>query len=200
MGNQKKIGLARMIDRDGFIIEQPEEAQFNGALLEQWSDEQAIMNAVMESGCEVKNQVKPSMRLNKFEKFTECCVELFKAAMQRKDQWRTCKSEPEFWLAIKQSLDWARRVDVEVEAIMATVDLLVESRRRFLRESLYLPKGSLLSAWVQGWIEVIDSPDHKKQETVESLDLKQEDSQATSGEEMEDVSAEGPHEDDQKDE
>ncbi|KAK8088531.1 hypothetical protein PG997_003492 [Apiospora hydei] len=153
----------------------------------------------MEAGCEVKNQVKPSMRLNKFEKFTECFVELFKAAMQRKDEWGTCKSEQEFWLAIKQSLDWARRVDVAVEAIMATVELLIESRRRFLRESMYLPKGSLLSAWVQGWIEVIDSPDHKKQETGESLDLKQEDPQATLDEEMEDVSAEGPHEDDQKD-
>ncbi|KAK8055742.1 hypothetical protein PG993_000969 [Apiospora rasikravindrae] len=190
-------GLAGMIDSNGFMFELPKKPKCKGALLKPWSDEQAIMTAVKEAYLEGETE---EMQLYKWEKFTYCFIELFKTAIQRMDEWGNCKSEREFWLAIKKSLKWARHGQLHAEAFMATVHLLIEGRRRFLRESLYLPKGSLLSAWVQGWVEVVDSPDHKKQETAKSLDLKQEDPQATSDEEMEDVSTRAPHNDSQKDE
>lgn len=150
----KATGLDIMIDGSGFFFERPKEAQWYGALLHDWSDEHSIVTAVKEAYAD--DWFK---RMQPWNKFTECFVQLFKLSMQRKDEWAMCKSERDFWLTVKQSLDWAQSTQVDVDILMKMVGLLVDGRRRFLRESLDLPKGSLVSAWVQGWIETIDNPE-----------------------------------------
>ncbi|KAK8138088.1 hypothetical protein PG984_001468 [Apiospora sp. TS-2023a] len=168
--NKQATGLNTMIDDSGFFFQQPKDAQWWGALLKDWDDERSIVIAVEEAYSDASyKQMYP------WDKFTACFVQLFKLSMQRKDEWAMCKSERDFWLAIKQSLDWAQHTQVDVDVFMKTVDLLVDGRRRFLRESLDLPKGCLVSAWVQGWIEAIDDPEllkKKKQMTDEALNMK----------------------------
>ncbi|KAK7970168.1 hypothetical protein PG996_001397 [Apiospora saccharicola] len=169
---KKVTGLRDMIESSGFVFEQPKEAY---------------------SGNKYKN-------MRPWEQFTECFVQLFKAAIQRKDKWGTYKSEIRFWKTVRRSLRWARQGRVSSEPIMRTVHLLIEGRRRFLRESLDLPRGSLLSAWVQGWIEAIDSPELKEKKTAEALGLEQKDPDATSDAESEDMSNGEPRIDAEKDE
>ncbi|KAK7924232.1 hypothetical protein PG985_006286 [Apiospora marii] len=178
-------GLNLMIDDNGFFFERPKEAKWKGALLKNRRDEYRIVAAVKTAYSDEEYK-----RMQPWNKFTECFVQLFKLSMERKDEWAMCKTERDFWLAIKQSVDWAQSTQVDVDILMKTIDLLVDGRRRFLRESQDLPKGSFLSAWVQGWIEAIDNPEllkKKGQMRGEALDVKQEDTSETSDTEMKDV-------------
>lgn len=195
--NNRGIRLRLMIDENGFFFERPKEAQWKGGLLKDRSDEHAIVAAILAAYSEEEYK-----RMQPWNKFTECFVQLFKLSMERKDEWAMCKTERDFWLGIKQSLGWAQSTHVDVDILMKTVDLLVDGRRRFLRESLDLPKGSFLSAWVQGWIEAIENQEllkKKEQMRGEALNVEQEDTGEASDTEMTEACTVESHKDEQKD-